>query len=704
MPKAVAPKSRPYRPLSTRKRLVFGALCVFGPVLLLGLLEMILRFSGMGGYPSIINQVGPTSEGNLVITDPAGAISFFFANPERPGYNEQYSFYDPKGPNTVRVVLVGESAIKGFPQPRNLSASAFLGEMLRDIWPDKNIEVINLGTTAVASFPVMEIMTEALDYEPDLMIISTGHNEFFGTYGVASTGSAGSRPWMLRTTRFVHSLALVQGLKRVLPERGSQETRTLMEIMVGTQYVGPDDRRRQAAAHNLEHHVARMIDLCKRNNVPVIVCTQPSNERDLAPLGTDDISRLDRKKRAEFENLLVSGIDLTATEMASAIERLRAALLISPSNSRAHFFLAQALYRAGRHDEAALHFIRARDLDPLPWRAPSLSQSGIVRAANERGAAVCDLERVFREASPGGAIGWELMDDHVHPSLEGQALAARAIVETLAEGTDGLRVDPERLAALKGWEEYARRLGDNPYDRYGVAHTMRVIFGIPFMRQTNPQAFERFDRLAKEFESGWPVETVATAREWQTVNPHAGGKRPITGMIARVLMREGKFAEALELLEIARTSVPVYTSWHMEYVYFALACREKINGRLSKEDQALALEEIDRGRVLLQHGYSTSGLAERHMGRLHQLRGEFAEAIPYLLASRSRIGGFDLVAADQALIVSYAKIGDLETAIRVAENGVAHSGQFAGMYRQMLAELQSWKKDGAPAAASIRAN
>jgi hypothetical protein len=125
----------------------------------------------------------------------------------------------------------------------------------------------------------------------------------------------------------------------------------------------------------------------------------------------------------------------------------------------------------------------------------------------------------------------------------------------------------------------------------------------------------------------------------------------------------------------------------MEYVYFALACQEKLHGTLSEKDKALALEEIKQGRVLMQHGYSSSGLTERYMGRLHQLRGEFAEAIPYLLASRKKLNGSDLVAADEALVVSYLKTGHPEEARRVVANGIAHSGSYAGFYQRMLAGL-----------------
>jgi tetratricopeptide (TPR) repeat protein len=176
-------------------------------------------------------------------------------------------------------------------------------------------------------------------------------------------------------------------------------------------------------------------------------------------------------------------------------------------------------------------------------------------------------------------------------------------------------------------------------------------------------------------------------REYQTATPHAGGKRPLTGMVARVLMREGKYAEALDLLRIAQNAVPDYTSWHMEYVYFALACLEKLHGSLSAEEKSLTLEEIKQGRFLLQHGFSEFGLAERYLGRLHQLRGEFAEAIPFLLASRKKLNGTDLVAADQALVVSYLKTGRAEEARRVVDNGITHSGSYANFYRRMLADL-----------------
>jgi hypothetical protein len=124
----------------------------------------------------MFRKLGPVTGGSLVQAEQGRAEFWFFANSDRAGTSEQYTFVDPKPTNTLLLLLVGELAIQGYPQPRHLCASAFLQLMLQDAWPDRQVEVINLGTTAIASFPVFGITIEVLDYEADLVVVYTGHN------------------------------------------------------------------------------------------------------------------------------------------------------------------------------------------------------------------------------------------------------------------------------------------------------------------------------------------------------------------------------------------------------------------------------------------------------------------------------------------------------------------------------------------------
>jgi tetratricopeptide (TPR) repeat protein len=158
-------------------------------------------------------------------------------------------------------------------------------------------------------------------------------------------------------------------------------------------------------------------------------------------------------------------------------------------------------------------------------------------------------------------------------------------------------------------------------------------------------------------------------------------------MVARILIRENRVPEAAGLYEIARRQVPDYNSWHIEYAYFLLACRERIHGSLSEPDRAIAAHAIDEGRFLLAHGFSESGMTERYIGRLMQLRGEWAGAIPYLEAARPKMSAEDLVACDQALVISYTRSGRTQDALALADRGVRESGRFASIYRRMQEEI-----------------
>jgi len=324
----------------------------------------------------------------------------------------------------------------------------------------------------------------------------------------------------------------------------------------------------------------------------------------------------------------------------------------------------------------------------MPSRPLSLTQHPIRNTPLVKGAVFCHLAEIFRKESPDGATGWELLDDHVHLSLSGQARAARSMVGAMVNLGGPLQLGPDELALVQEDQVYAEGLGSNHFDDYRVNHTLRVLFGVPFMKKTNAQAFDVYSELCRESEAEMSPPVLQVAREWQTFKPHAGGLRPLTGMVARIFLREGQTEEALKLYEIAARQVPGYTSWYLEYVYFALACRQKINGKLDAEDLKIAAEAIAQAKFLLANGYSESGLTERYAGRLHQLRGEFAEAVPFLLAARPKMQAEDLVATDQALILSYLQTGKKEEALALADDGIKNSGKFADIYRQLRAGVE----------------
>lgn len=680
--------SAPAPRMTARKRVVFALLAFLIPIILLAGLEVVLRLSGFGGYPPTILELGPTTEGTVCITDRAGPASYFFANRSKQGAINTFSFLKPKPKNTIRVFLAGGSAMKGFPQPMCFAPSAFLEAMLGEVWPDRRVEVINLGTTAVASFPVLGMVTEALDYEPDLIVVYAGNNEFYGAFGVASLHWAGSHPFMMKLNRVVRSTAIMQGVDRIVagPPAAAPD-RTLMEVMVGQDYVAPADPLRAAAARNLGANVSEMIDECRERDVPIIVCSVAGNERDLAPLGSERLEGIPEGDQKRIGELLAGAEAVAEKEPSAAEGLLREALTIYPDHARAHYLLGRALLAQSKNVEASGSFQKAIDLDPMPWRCIGPCNDALRDAAEQGGAIFCDTRKAFREASPHGCIGWELMDDHVHPTLIGQALIARSIVQTMTKVKGPLTVDGDAYKGLPSNEELAKRLGDNLYDRYGVAYTIRKLMEIPFFRETNPSALERFEGQERDYESKMTPDVLKAARQWQDPRTHPGIQRPISAMVGLVMIQRGDFKAAEPLYAVARKAVPDYSTASLEYDYFTLVCRERVQGGLTDEDRSIAERAIERGKFMLPRGVSESGMVERYVGRLYQLRGDWDAAIPFLLASRPKVGGTDLVAVDQALIMSYRRTGRMDQAKKLVENGIQNSGQYAPMYRMLKAEL-----------------
>ncbi len=684
--------------LSRKKIRLFKAGAVCLPFLIVLAVECLMRLNGLGGYPAFIRKAGLLKSGEtLHIVEPAAFKPYFFVNPDRPGYTEQSNLVMPKPDQVVRIFVVGESAAKGYPQPRNLSLSAFMQEMLQSVWPDRKVEVINLGTTAVASFPLTYQVRDALKFDPDLFVFYVGNNEFFGAYGTGSINAAGTLPpWALRTLRTLRGFAIVQWVNDRI-HQGKKSNQTLMEEMMGQVVIPESSRLREAAGRNLSVFLGNMLDQTTAAGIPSIVCTTASNESGLAPLGEDDVTGLDQGQLSEIQSCLREGLAQLPAHPADALPLFKRAVELAPHHATAHFLTGRSLVALGDIQGARNSFLAARDLDTMPWRPISGTESAIRLAARQRNAVLCDMAELFRQESREGATGWALMDDHVHLSLTGQVRAARLLVASMEQLPGRLQVSSEAQARIPEDSILIGKMGANIYDEYRVNHTLRVLFSIPFMQRSNPSALERYKYACRKAEAQMSPGVLDVVRLWQTETPHAGALRPVAGMAARALLRENKIEKAAQLYEIASRQVPEFTSWHLEYIYFMLACRERLTKRLTEADLDLSASAIRQGMFLLEHGILSTGLTERYIGRLFQLRGEWAEAIPYLLAARPHMAREDLVACDQALLISYMQTGDVDKAKYLIDDGIKNSGRFSPIYRQLRLEVDRPVQKPAPA-------
>ncbi len=473
------------RLLSTNlSRVASLSIALFFGVVVVAITEIIFLKIDLFAPPAFSKKLAVYENLTLKTINPEYARRFFSGVDVAGMRMAPHPFIEPSTGKKLRVVIAGGSSVQGFPHPRRLTASAYSRSMLSDIFPEYSVEVFNVGITAISSFAVNQVVEDALSLNPQIVVVYAGHNEIYGVYGSASLSSGGNSQFSKSIHYDLMQLGLTGFLRFVIEKLRSSpslDSRALMNVMSDAGLVSPGDIRRKEALGNLRENMLELATKCKQKGIVLIVCTVASNERGFAPALVEP-------------EILGDRINLWRNEIDLGIK----ALYHSPGISKAHF--ASAIGIAGEHawslfhygralevlgetDSAHSYYLRARDADPYPWRANSEVNKILKEVSTEMELTLVDVEKIFREKSPSSGIGWELMDDHLHPSNLGQLLLARSWSRAIKSDLGSLN----SYGKIRLDEEYQRRHGYLALEKMAVYTEMYSLLSEPPMDRGNEE-------------------------------------------------------------------------------------------------------------------------------------------------------------------------------------------------------------------------
>ncbi len=118
---------------------------------------------------------------------------------------------------------------------------------------------------------------------------------------------------------------------------------------------------------------------------------------------------------------------------AEALKLYLSAAQIDDQYAELQFRIARCQWLLGDYASANDHFIRARDLDVLRFRADSRINEIIrsVAASSGTGVQLLDTQALFAQESHNGVAGSELLYDHVHLTPIGSYLVARSAFQQI---------------------------------------------------------------------------------------------------------------------------------------------------------------------------------------------------------------------------------------------------------------------------------
>ena len=186
-----------------------------------------------------------------------------------------------------------------------------------------------------------------------------------------------------------------------------------------------DDQQKRQVVVEYRENLSHIVKMAHGRGVKVVLATVPCNLRDWPPQKSTVGASLDRQQVRAWRSALQQAADDMGTDrFGAAVEQLKRAAAVAPGYARTYYQLAQAYERLQRWDEARQAYQQACDRDPSPIRRLSAINEAVCSVAAEQGALLVDIEQIFQEHSEHGLIGFNLIEDYVHPTLDAHQLIA----------------------------------------------------------------------------------------------------------------------------------------------------------------------------------------------------------------------------------------------------------------------------------------
>ena len=450
------------RTQNSSRREFFLIVTLLVPVAFFVLVELVLRASHYGPNLDLFAEV--QFNGVPYETMNSGVSRrYFFRTDFQPGSSPDI-FLREKNSKTIRIFCLGASTTVGFPYWYNAAFPTFLRQRLARMFPDRNVEVVNLGITATNSFTVLDMARSIVHEHPDAIVVYDGHNEFYGALGVASRESMGQMRWvaacylsMLRSKTFLLLRDAISFAVSLFESKDEETDRTtMMERIAGRQLVPYTSSIYRTGIATFRANLEELEKLCADDRVPLLLCTQPSNLRDLPPFVSVHPPSVPPSLCATSDSALHAGEEaLQKGRFVEARRALSLALSADSSFALTHFRLGNVSDSLGEYPAAGLEYRMARDLDAARFRA-SEDVNRLIRESGH-GALPVDIESTFAAASPHHLIGANLIMEHLHPSSYGHYLISNAIFDAMK--SRGVLCSPEEwtrrdsVAVTRYWED-----------------------------------------------------------------------------------------------------------------------------------------------------------------------------------------------------------------------------------------------------------
>ncbi len=343
-----------------------------------------------------------------------------------------------------RIFILGGSTSAGYPYntlPEYNCPASFPNYLRSILQYNKDlpeIEMLNLGSNAFNSLSVLKVFKDVKKYDPDLIIVYTGHNEYFGPNEFALSKSANK----LYTKKFfnhgfleLRQTYLYQGLRWILKKvfkRTEAEYQDYAQWSIQNT-VPFGDEYHDRVERNFKQNLTELVRLAKKEGMKVVVCT-PVTNLTFPPFVSQFKEDLPYATKVRWDSLRARASKLfDEKKYDAALSQWKEMYEIDSTYSDVHYYAGMNYARLNEYSIANQALSRAVDLDALPFRAKFDFQNITREVAKKENVILADVDQFFRKLSGKYYPEPSLLLDHVHPTEPGYYYTAVFLARTLVD-------------------------------------------------------------------------------------------------------------------------------------------------------------------------------------------------------------------------------------------------------------------------------
>ena len=602
------PETVPEKPRHSRRKgwLMRLAAITLVPIFLLGLLELGLRLAGYG-YPTRLFLPAKIGGGDFLVPNEKFTHRFFPPALARAPLSTAV-MPARKPANTQRIFLLGESAAYGDPDS-SFGVGRYLEAILEERFPGTGFEVICVAITAINSHVILPIARECAKHDGDMWVVYMGNNEMVGTYGAGTVfGERAPALGFVRTALALKKTRIGQLMDQLVTSvrGGSSAPESWAGIEMFRKNPLPhDDPKRLKTYENFKANLDDILSVATKAGIPVILSTVASNVRDCSPFVSLHRADLAAVDLAEWKRWFEEGQALEKSgSPQAALAAYEKASAIDSGFAELHFRIGTCRLALDDQAGAFTSFERARDHDALTVRADTRVNRIITDAMEKPAVTGLDAVKALSSQTSDGIPGKEHFYEHVHLTMTGNYLLARALAGKVAErlpaaitatggeGTSEAELDAcNRRLAVTLWDQ--KRLWDVALGRISVA---------PFISQSShPQNLRYCQERMKEVDAKTTAMTPARDRRMYEM---ALEKNPDDTLLrwnfAQFFERTGQLPEATKQGQLICEYLP-NSAWTHYFTGSVMARQGRMAEAADYLQRALHISpELDQARLELE--------------------------------------------------------------------------------------------------------